>query len=40
MVVVRQRYQLIPFKDIDDQRIPESNWTRSTPDHIQPMVVV
>ena len=38
--MARQRYQLITSRDFDDQRIPESDWTRGTPDHTQPRVVV
>ena len=36
----RQRYQLIPSKDIDDQRILESDWSKDSADHTQPWVVV
>ena len=34
------RYQLIPSRDNDDQRIMQSDWTRDTPDHTQPKAVV
>ena len=30
MTMVWQTYQLIPSRDIDDQRILESDWTRAT----------
>ena len=36
MKMVRQRCQLIPFRDIDVQRILEFSWTSGTPDRIQP----
>ena len=32
--MVRQKYQLIPSKDIDDQRILKSDWPKGTPGHI------
>ena len=38
--MLRQRYQLIPPNDIDDQRILESHWTRAKPGHTQPAVLV
>ena len=38
--MVRQRYQLIPSGDIDDQRILESDWPKGAPGHYQPRVVV
>ena len=38
--MLRQRYQLIPPKDIDDQRILEFHWTRDTPGHTQQGVLV
>ena len=31
---------MIPSRDIDDQRILESDWSKSTTDHIQSRVVV
>ena len=34
------RYWLIPFTDIDDQWILQSNWTRGITEHTQPKVVV
>ena len=34
------RYQLIPSRDIDVQRILQTDLARGTPDHIQPKVVV
>ena len=34
MKMVRQRYQLISSKGIDDQRILESDLARRTPGHI------
>ena len=40
MKMLRQRYQLIPPKDIDDQRILEFHWTRDTPGHTQQGVLV
>ena len=30
---------MIPPRDIDVQRILQSDWTRDTPDHTQPKVV-
>ena len=38
--MLRQRYELIPYRDIDDQRILESNWTHGTPGLTQTKVVV
>ena len=38
--MVRQRYHLIPDRDIDNQRILEIDWPRGTPGHNQPRVVV
>ena len=38
--MVRQRHQLIPSRDIDDQRILGSNWTKDTLGHIQSRMVV
>ena len=29
--MARQRYQLFPSRDIDDQKILESKWSTSTP---------
>lgn len=29
MTIVRHSYQWIPFTDIDDQRIPEPDWTKA-----------
>ena len=34
------RDQFVPFRDIVDQRILQSDWTRSTTGHIKPKVVV
>ena len=34
------RYQLILSKDIDDQKILQSDWTRGTTGHTQPKEVV
>ena len=34
------RYKLIPSKDIDEQRILQSDWIRGTPGHTQSKVVV
>ena len=31
--MVRQRYQMIPSRDIDDQPILESDWPKGSPDH-------
>ena len=38
--MVKQRYQLIPSKNIDDQSILQSDRKRSKPGHIQPKMVV
>ena len=38
--MVRQRHQLIPSRDIDDQRILEFNWTKGTLGHTQSRMVV
>ena len=38
--MIRQRYQLIPSRDIDDQRILESDNFKGTRGHIQLRVVV
>ena len=35
-----QRYQLFPSRDLDDQKILESDWPQGTPGHTQPKVVV
>ena len=32
---MKKMYRLVPSKDIDDQRILESNWTRGMPEHTQ-----
>ena len=37
--MVRQRYELISIRDIYDQRILESDWSKSTPGLTQPRVV-
>ena len=37
--MVRQRYRLIPSRDIDNQRILESEWHNATSDHTQPRAV-
>ena len=34
----RQRHQLIPSRDIDNQRILESDWPKGTPGHTQQKV--
>ena len=34
------KYQLIPSRDIDDQRLMQSNWTKSTTGHTQPKVLL
>ena len=34
------RYRLIPSRDIDDQRILQSDWTGDTTENTQPKVVV
>ena len=34
------KYQLISLKDIVDQRILQSDWTRGTPRHTQPKMAV
>ena len=36
----RQKYQLIPSLDNDDQRILELDWFKGTPGHSQPRVIV
>ena len=38
MRMSRQKYQLIPSRCIDDQRFLESNWSRGTPGHVQPVL--
>ena len=40
MTTVRQRYQLTPSRNIDDQRFLESDWIRGPISHIQPRVLV
>ena len=40
MTIVRQRYQLFPFRDINDQRILESDWSQCIPGHTQSRAVV
>ena len=40
MTIIKQRYLLIPSKDIDDQRILQSDGTSVTTDYTQPKVVV
>ena len=40
MTKVRQRYQLFPSSDIDDQRILGSDWPKGTPGHNQTRVIV
>ena len=39
MTIFRKGYQLIPFDDIEDQWIPESEWTRDKIGDTQPRVV-
>ena len=39
MTMFRKGYQLIPFNDIEDQWIPESEWTRDKIGDTQPRVV-
>ena len=39
-IMVTQTYQLIASRDIDDQRILESDCPKSTPGHTQTRVVV
>ena len=38
--MVRQSYQQISSRDIDDQRILGSDWPKSTHGHTEPRVVV
>ena len=38
--MVRQTYQMIPSRDIDDQGIMESDWNRGTTGFAQPKVIV
>ena len=38
--MVSQRYQLIPSRDVDDQRILEFDWPNGIPGHTQSRVVV
>ena len=40
MTMVRQRYHLIPFIDIDHQKFLESYCTRGTTGHTKPRLVV
>ena len=40
MTTVRQRYQLIPSKNIADQRMLKFDRTRRIPDHTQTNVIV
>ena len=40
MTLARQRYQLIPSRNTDGQKILESDWTRGTPGHTQPKMAV
>lgn len=40
MTMVRKRHQLIPTRDIDDKRTLYYDWTRGTPAHTQPIVVL
>ena len=37
--MVRQRYQFVSSRDIDDQKILESDWPKSTSGHNQQSVV-
>lgn len=39
MTIFRKGYQLIPFDDIEDQWIPESEWTRDKIGDTQPRVI-
>ena len=34
------RYQLLPIRDVDDQKILQSDWMRGNISHSQPTVVV
>ena len=38
--MVRQRHQLFLSIDIDDQKIPESDWLQGTPSHTETRVAV
>ena len=38
--VKKIRYRLTPFRDIDDQRIMQPDWTRDIPGRTQPRLVV
>ena len=40
MTIVRKNYQLIPSKDINNKKILGSDWTKCTPGHTQPRVMV
>ena len=40
IIMVRQRYQPIPSRDIDDQRILGSDWPKGKPGHTQPRLVI
>ena len=40
MIMIRQNHHLNSSKDIDGQRILEYDWTKSTPDLIQPKLAV
>ena len=40
MTLVRQRYQLIYCRNVEDQRTLESDKTRGPPDVMQPKVLV
>ena len=40
LTMVRQWYQLIPSRDIDDQRTLESGWSIGRPAHTQQRMVV
>ena len=40
LTMVRQSYQLILSRDIDYQRILESDWAKGTPGHTQKRVVI
>ena len=40
ILMIWQRYQLIPFRYIDDQRIMQYDWTRDKPAHTQQKIRV
>ena len=40
LTMVRQSHQLILSRDIDYQRILESDWAKGTPGHTQKRVVI